>query len=146
MIPNGYLSQNVRLVKVADAATSGTSDVPGGSVDMAGAEGVLFFSSFGTSATNNTIKAQQSSDNSSSDAWADLAGSSVGVGASDEDVFIDIFRPRERYVRPVVTRGTASALGDIWAIVYGLREVPHQNVVSGTQVGETTAAPAEGTP
>lgn len=145
MIPNGYLSQNVKVIKVADAAGAATSAVNGAGIDMANAEGVLFVTSFGTPASNNSIKSQQSDDDGAADDYTDLTGTSVGVGASDEDVYVDVIRPKKRYVRPVVSRGTSSALGDIWAIVYGLRSVPYTNTVSGTQAGETHHSPAEGT-
>lgn len=147
MIPSSFLSQNVRLVKVADPATAATSDVNGAAIDMANAEGVLFFTSFGTAAANNAIKVQQSGDSGGTpDDWTDLTGTAVAVGASDEDVFVDLKNPIKRYVRPVAVRGTSTACGDIWALVYGLRSTAQAvNSVSGTQAGETHSGPAEGT-
>lgn len=147
MIPSGYLSDMVKLVKVGDPTIAGTSAVNSDAVDMANAEGVLFFTSFGTAAANNTLKVQQSADAAGSpDDFTDLTGSSVGVGASDEDVFIDVKNPQKRYVRAVLARGTSSTSGDIWALVYGLRSSGQAvNTVAGTQTGEQTNSPAEGT-
>ena len=55
---------------------------------------------------------------------ADLAGSAVSIADSDDNklLVLDIHRPAERYVRAVVTRGTADATIDgVIAILYGPR-------------------------
>ena len=103
--------------------------------------------SFGTAAANNTLKVQQSNDSGGSpDDFTDLAGSAVGVGASDEDVYADVKNPQKRYVRAVLSRGTSTTSGDIWAVVYGLRSSAAAiNTISGTQAGEQSNSPAEGT-
>lgn len=148
MNTGGYITDHCRLDKVADAATAATSTVNATGVDMAengGWDGVLFFTSFATPAADNAIHAEQSADDADADAYADLAGSEVDVGASDEDQFIDIQCPRERYVRCVALRGTSTALGDIWALRYRGRTAPIENVLSGTQNGKQLYRPAEGT-
>jgi len=139
---NAFLSEETKITKVADAAAADTTAVTGASVDMDGWDGVLFLTSLGTAAANNAMHAEQSADDS---AFADLEGSEVDVGASDEDQFIDIQRPSDRYVRPVVLRGTSSACGDVWAIQYRGSQVPQSNVTSGTINGKQLVSPAEGT-
>lgn len=58
---------------------------------------------------------------------------------------LDVFRPGKRYVRPVVTRGTANAVIDsVIAIRYNLRKAP-PSAHSTVAVGETHVSPAEGT-
>lgn len=136
------LSNSIKLTKVTDHTAAGTSAVNSGSVDMAGFEGVIFISSFGTAAAGNTVEAAQSTDDSS---FADLEGSSVTSGTSDEDVWIDIYRPQERYVRAEFARGTSSTLESIWAIQYGARKQPVDNTTSGTIIGEASVSPSEGT-
>lgn len=136
------LSNSTKLTKVTDHTSAGTSAVNSGSVDMAGFEGVIFFSSFGTAASNNTVEAAQSTDDST---FADLIGTSVTSGSSDEDVWIDIYRPLERYVRAEFARGTSTTLESIWAIQYGARKQPVDNTTSGTIVGEAHVSPIEGT-
>ena len=136
------LSSSIKLTKVTDHTTAGTSAVNSGSVDMAGFEGVIFISSFGTAASGNTVEAAQSTDDSS---FSDLLGSSVTSGSSDEDVWIDIYRPQERYVRAEFARGTSSTLESIWAIQYGAKKLPVDNTTSGTIIGEAHVSPAEGT-
>ena len=139
---HGLLTENTKITKVADAATAATSDVTSASVDMQGWDGVVFLTSYGTAAADNAIHAEQSSDDSS---FADLEGSEVDVGASDEDQFVDLHTPAERYVRCIGERGTSSALGDIWAIQYRGRDLPQSNVTSGTLNGKQLVRPAEGT-
>lgn len=141
----GFLAEQVKITKIADHTTAATSDVTSAAVDMQGYEGCLFLTSFGTAASNNTIKLQQSSDDGSTDAYADLTGTSVASGSSDEDVWIDIQRPKERYLKLVGLRGTSSTLESIWAIQYNGRTVGIDNTTSGTITGETTLTPAEGT-
>jgi hypothetical protein len=136
------LSNGVKITKVSDPSTAATTAVNSASVDMTGFEGVLFLTSFGTAAAGNLVNAAQSSDDSS---FADLEGTSVSSGTSDEDVWLDIYRPSERYVRLEAARGTSSTLGDIWALQYGPRSEPVDNAASGTIAGELHVSPDEGT-
>jgi len=138
------LSSNVKITKVKDHSTAATSAVTSTEVDMLGYEGVLFVTSFGTAAVNNTIKAQQDTATGMGSA-ADLTGTSVVPGASDEDVWIDVYKPLERFVRVVIARGTSSTLESIWAIQYGARKSPIDNTTTGTIAGELHVTPAEGT-
>ena len=139
------LSNASKFIKVKDHSAAATSAVTSDAVDTAGFEGVCFLTSFGTAAADNTLKAQQSSDDAVADAYADLLGTSVASGSSDEDVWIDIYRPRERYVKVVAARGTSSTLESIWAILYGAANQPVDNTTTGTIIGELSISPAEGT-
>lgn len=140
------LSNHVKITKVKDHSGAATSAVDSDAVDMAGFDGVIFLTSFGTAAANNTLKAAQSADSAGSpDDFSDLANTSVSSGTSDEDVWIDIYRPRKRYVRVTAARGTSSTLESIWAIQYRGRKAPVSNVLAGTIVGEAHVSPAEGT-
>lgn len=141
----GQLSASVKLIKVKDHSAANTTAITSDSVDTAGYEGVIFMTSFGTAATDNTLKAQQSSDDGSADSFGDLEGTSVTSGSSDEDVWIDIYKPRERYVRVVSARGTSSTQESVWAVLYGPRSLPVDNTTTGTIVGEAHTSPAEGT-
>lgn len=143
----GLISDRVKLIKVKDHSTAGTSAVNSDGVDMdqdGGYEGVLFITSFGTAAADNTVNAAQGADNSAD--WQDLTGTSVVSGTSDEDVWLDIFRPTDRYVRLEAARGTSSTLESIWAILYNPRRtMAVDNTTSGTIIGEGHVSPAEGT-
>lgn len=139
------LSERVKLIKVKDPTTDGTSAVNGDGVDMqqdGGWEGVMFFTSFATPAAGNLMNAAQSANNTDFD---DLADSQVDAGASDEDQWVDVFRPSDRYVRPELVRGTSTVVGDIWAMLYGPRQEPTTNVLAGTINGKCVIEPLEGT-
>lgn len=139
------LIPNVKITKLTDGnATAGTSTVNGGIVDMQGWDGVVFFSVFGTANAANVLKVQQGQQSNLSDA-ADLAGSGQSSGASDEVVAVEIAKPLERYVRPVLVRGASTAHGEIWAMQYQGRSMPQSNAVVGTQAAKVLASPAEGT-
>ena len=143
-----FLTDQTKLLKVADAAAGATTTVTGAAVDMqadGGWDGVVFLTSLGTAAADNIMKVQQSDDDAATDAYSDLADSGVPVGASDEDQFIDIQEPAKRYLRPVITRGTSSTVENIWAILYRGRKLPFDNVLAGTINGVQLNRPAEGT-
>lgn len=143
---NHNLSGVVKLLKVQDHTTAGTSTITTDAIDTKGFSGVLVLSSFGTAASNNTVKLQQSSDDGSSDSYADLTGTSITSGSSDEDVWLDLYRPRERYIKAVFARGTSTTLESVWAILYGPLSAPvTYNNTTGTIVGEASAEVAEGT-
>ncbi len=140
------LSTSTKLIKVADHSGAATSDVDSTGVDTAGYAGVMFFTSFGTAAADNIINAQQSSDNGVADTFADLLGTAVALaGASDEDQWVDVYRPQERYVRCHVERATSTTVESIWAILYGPVVQPVDNTTAGTIAGETHYSPAPGT-
>lgn len=143
-----FLTDNVKLLKVSDAVTGGTSAVTSSAVDLqadGGWDGCLFLTSLGTAASNNIMKAQQSDDDGSTDAYSDLADSGVEVGASDEDQFIDIREPAKRYLKAVISRGTSTTVENIWAILYRGRKLPFDNNLSGTILGVQLNRPVEGT-
>jgi hypothetical protein len=128
-----HLIDDIAVDRVMNAVAAGTTDQNGSGVDLGadgGYDGVLFIALFGTLTANQVtqLKAQQSSDDGSSDAYTDIAGSQ-GDALADTDgndmLVLDIFRPEERYVRPVVERGTANAVIDgVIAIRYRAKERP----------------------
>lgn len=140
------LSGNCKITMAKAAQTAGTGAVTSDIIDMAGFEGVLFLTRFGTAAANNSVKVQQDSAAAMGSA-ADLEGTSVVSGAdpSNEAIYVDVYKPQERYVKLYVTRGTSSTLGEIWAIQYGCRNAPQTHAVSGTLTGEAHVSPDEGT-
>jgi len=143
---NHNLSGVVKLLKVQDHTAAGTSTVTSSAIDMLGYTGVLVLSSFGTAASGNTVKLQQSSDDGSADDYSDLTGTSVTSGTSDEDVWVDLYRPQKRYIKAVFARGTSSTLESVWAILYGPLSAPVSfNNTSGTIVGEAHVEESEGT-
>lgn len=146
------LNQDVKITRVANAAVSAETDINSSVLDMSGFEGVLFIALAGAVAASGTfkLKAQQDTKLAFDDDPQDLLGTLVGAGLVDADdnkgLALDIFRPREQFVRAVVTRvGTGgSALDSIVAIQYGPRKAP--TVHDGTiKLSEQHQSPAEGT-
>jgi hypothetical protein len=138
------LYDTIKISEHIPTTATGTTTINGNTVDMADFDGVLFLIKYTTAATNNTLKAQQGQASNMSDA-ADLLGSSVVVGASDEIVWIDLFKPQERYVRALALRGTTTVIEWAVAIQYGPRLKPISNVLAGTINGKLLASPIEGT-
>jgi len=138
------LSNIVKMVEGAAVTAAGTSEVVGATIDMQNYEGVLFIAKFGTAASGNNLKAAQGEQSDMSDA-ADLKGTLVAVGASDEIVWLDLYRPEERYVRALIQRGTSSTLDWCIAIRYDPKKMPVDNTIAGTIAGEVHVSPIEGT-
>jgi hypothetical protein len=126
----------------AAAQTAITSDA----IDTAGYDGCLFIVPIGTIASTavTSIKAQQC--DTSGGSYADLTGTNQAIADDDDNKlkYIDIFRPREQFLKCVVTRGTADAtIGGIIAVLYNASNRP---TTHGTGVaGEAFNWPAEGT-
>ena len=143
------LSKNTKLTRVSNAVAAGTTDVESAVIDMQNFEGVQFVVAFGTITAGavTSIKVQQGAQSDLSDA-ADLAGTGVAVADDDDNkiFYLDVYRPRERYVRLVVDRGTQNAVVDgIFAQQYSPRKKPTTHDTTTVGGGETHASPAEGT-
>lgn len=143
LIHDLIIQQAATVTAGAAAATAITSDA----VDTAGCEGVLFVVSFGTivSGAATSIKVQQC--DTSGGSYADLTGTSQTVADDDdnETFVVDVFRPREQFLKLVVSRATQNAtVGSILAIKYGVGQRP---TTQGTAVNaaEVFNNPAEGT-
>lgn len=129
------------------AGVAGTTDINGATLDMSGFEGILMKVTFGaiTASAVTSIKAQQGAASDLSDT-ADLLGTGQTIADTDDEkvFYIDLYKPRERYVRLVVDRGTQNAVvASAEYEQYGARNEP---VTHGSNVsGETHISPAEGT-
>lgn len=136
-MPFPFLSDDVAIDRVMDAQAAGATDVNGTGLSLDGYDGILFIALLGTLTASQvtTLKAQQSNDDGSSDAYADIADSQTDAmdDADDNDMLVlDIFRPEEEYVRPVLERATANAVIDgIIAIRYHAKDRP---VTQGARV------------
>lgn len=142
------LLNDVKVTVVEAAAVAAQTAVESDILDMSGYEGVLFLAMLGDVTTTSvlTLACQQNTANSTS-GMATLAGSATfTAGASDADskvLALDVYRPRERYVRAYLTRTTADAVvGGIIAIQYGATKkpvTPHASVIDY----DTLVEPAE---
>ena len=138
------LSENVKIVLAKEAQNAGTSEVKSNVIDTCGFEGCIFMTCFATANAGNYIKVKQDVAANGATA-ADLVGTKVTSGTSEEGVAIDINRPQERYLQLSATRTASSALGEIWAILYGPIKAPVVSALTGTLAIEAHVSPAEGT-
>lgn len=138
------LSENVKIVLAKAAEAAGTDEVVSAVIDTCGFEGCIFMTCFAVANAENYIKVKQDVAANGGTA-ADLAGTKVTSGTSDEGVAIDINRPQKRYLQLSATRTESSALGEIWAILYGPVKAPVVSALTGTLAIEAHVSPAEGT-
>lgn len=142
-IHNHIIQQAATVTAGAAGQTAITSDV----VDTANCDGVLFIVSFGaiTAGAVTSIKVQQC--DTSGGSYADLEGTSQTVAddADNTTFYVDVFRPREQFLKLVVSRATQNAtVGSILAIKYNTSNRPTTQG-AGVTGGETFNWPAEGT-
>lgn len=132
------------------AGAAGTSAIEGSVIDMGAAgkeaDGVLFVIQVGpvVAGAVTSAKVQQGDASDLSDA-ADLAGTSISIADSDDNKvkFLQVLRPRERYLRLYVSRATQNATVTAMAFKFKLRKQP--GVLASDVTGETHVRPAEGT-
>lgn len=137
------LSKNVKVTPVMAYASAGTGTTTGTILDMQDFEGVMFVGgAIGTANTGNYYKVQQGAESDLSDA-ADLEGTKLVPGDDGDSICIDVYRPRERYVRIVRVRGASTTGGAVIAIQYGPKKAPTSH--ASTVDSETHISPAEGT-
>lgn len=135
------LIHDVKVTTYAPTATGTTTITQTTGLDMAGFDGALLIVRLGSPATNNNVRVKQC--DTVGGTYADLLGSLVGNHATDNPLVIDIFRPKEGFLKYEITRGTTTTIDSITWIQYNTRSRPVTQP-SGTQV-ETFSSPAEGT-
>ncbi|NCC41907.1 MAG: hypothetical protein EOM21_21355 [Gammaproteobacteria bacterium] len=142
----GYLSDYCKITTALDYAEANT-DREGATLDMQGFDGVLMIVK--TAAIHNSatykIKAQQGALANATD-MADLEGTGQTIaGSADNGVFfIDVFQPRERYVRLFVDKDTTNNCAE--SAVYVQYKARFEPVTQPAGVsGEQHLSPAEGT-
>lgn len=147
------LSSNLKTFRFKVDGTNytgaaGTSDLTSEALDTAGFEGVRIVLGFGAIVAGavTSVKAQQC--DTSGGTYADLEGTSISVADDDDNqcVVIDIYRPRERYIKIVTDRGTQNATVDFGvAVFYGARIGPVTEDTATVVARELHRSPAEGT-
>ena len=131
----------------AASRAAGSTAVNGANVDMSDFEGVAAIVEFGAIVATavTSIKWQQSDTTTDTD-FSDLAGTEVTV-ADDEDgqYFVsELYRPTKRYVRAVVSRGTADAtIRSAQYVQFQPRKAPVTNATG--YAASVNVSPAEGT-
>lgn len=142
-------AHNIKTVRVMNAVAAGTTDQATSWVDTIGAHAVCFTALFGTlTATQVTSALLEYSADGSTDA-GDVAGSATSALAdtdSNKMIQIDLYRPKYRYVRMTIDRGTANAVIDgVIAQVYNFERVPITKDTSVALTPEVLNSPSTGT-
>lgn len=120
---------------------SGTDAITTDVVDMAGYREVVFLGSITTKNVANFVNLQEGSD-SAGDTLTDLAGTKA---ASNKTYFkLALVRPKKRYVAAKITRGSATATGPVWAILFKARQAPITSAATDLDE-ETHVSPIAGT-
>ncbi len=139
------LVKDAKITRVSNAQSAGTSAINATAVDMAGFDAVTFIVAMGAivSTAVTSIKVQQSSDNST---FEDLESTSITIADDDDnELFVaEVIRPAKRYVRVVVSRGTANATVDSIVAIQHLAHAQPVTQPTGTNV-ELNVAPIAGT-
>ncbi|QPM89376.1 hypothetical protein [Pseudooceanicola algae] len=149
---NPTLLSELSLVGLAAAVAAGAAiDNDSAIIDMAGYEGVIFMTSIEDSVATGvaTLTVEQSDANSGA-AMAALAGAVATLTSGVNDdlngklLAVDVYRPRERYLRVNRASATANiAYGAVTAIRYGARVLPvPDGGASGDLVSVTSPAEA----
>lgn len=138
------LSKNCKVILIEAAAGSAGTELLSDAVDTQGFDGCMFVGSIATANAGNYAKVQQSSDDGSTDTYADLTGTKLVTGDNGDSFLIDIYRPRERYLKlSIIRAGANTATGDVYAILYHAKDMPTSH--GSTIDSEVHVSPAEGT-
>lgn len=130
---------DIQAVKVdADNET-----INGAGVDMLGYQGVVFIATLGKGQIGTVVLSAEQDTDAAFGTAAALAGTAVNVTSAvgtDGFGFLEIVRPAERYVRPVLTVPNFNAVPvSVVSIRYGKNWLPETNTD-----GEIHVSPAEG--
>ena len=144
------LTPNIKTTLCKTAVSAGTTDVTDATViDMQNWEGVRFIFPFGAivSGAATSVAVAGKDTNSPTPGTDDLEGTKITVvdTADDTIVIVDVYQPRQRYLRPFVKRATQNAtVNCIIAEQYGPRKTP---ITQDTSVTATNlkVSPAIGT-
>lgn len=135
------LAENCKVLMVKAAQDSGTDAITTDVVDMAGYREVVFIGSITTKNALNFVNLQEDSASNGA-TLADLAGTKA---ASNKTYFkLALVRPKKRYVAAKITRGSATATGPVWAILFKSRAAPITSAATDLDE-ETHLSPIAGT-
>jgi hypothetical protein len=143
-------SKGSKMIVLSGVIAAGAADITNlAGVDTFGFSGCAILVQMGAlSATQVTsLRGQYSNDDAAADPYADIEGSSTG-NALDADsnklLVLDIYRPKKRYIKPIIKRATANAV--ITSVVVILYDAASEPVAasSTTSKVKTLASPGLG--
>lgn len=138
---SGLFSKNVKVDMVVNPTSAGVAGATtGASVDMAGYDGCAFVCNVGT-ATSGATATLAVRTSASTGSWVAISGATcVSTGGADNGLLmVDVYKPRKRYLSPLLTIGTTILVhGGVTAYRYHARSTP----VTNSTAAEFLAAPA----
>lgn len=143
------LTKNTKIIRHEVAVAAGVTVItPSTAVDTDGFESCTFVALFGAivAGAATSIEVHQSA--SSSSGFTALLGSKVTVGDGDDGkmAFVEVTRPRKRYLKLVVNRATQnSTLDGIIALLSSPKIAPVVHDSTVLAASELHVSPAEGT-
>ena len=145
------LANNVQFVYclATDAAASNT-DADGAVVDTANFDGCIFVTSIEDSVATGVATLTAMQCDTSGGTYAALSGAvATATSATNDDLntkllVVDVYRPRERYLKANITSATANiAFGATYAILYSGRVQPVTQLTAEVAQLTKVASPAE---
>lgn len=134
------------IASTTTAGAAAQTAITSAAVDCAGYDSCTFVIPLGTIVSTAVTSAKVQQCDTSGGSYADLTGTNITIADDADDGlrYIEVIRPKEQFLKCVVSRGTANAtIGGIIAILSraGGRPVSHGALVSG----ELHTSPVEGT-
>lgn len=139
--------ENERLERIMDSVAAGQAATNSAVLDTSGFDSVTVFCALGAIVATGTVimKIQGGAESDGGD-MADLADTSVAATSDDDEgiLAVELYRPREQYIRAVVT--TATANGEIDGVFAVLRDPQAIPITQSSDIiaFELHASPAEG--
>jgi hypothetical protein len=114
------LSSNVKVTLCSPSAAVGTASITGTTLDMSGFDGVMLILASGAVTDGAPGVEATSNPTSSTGAGAQALLGALASSAANEVAVLDLYRPTDRYVTPVIVRGgsTGSVVNGLVAIQY----------------------------
>ncbi len=146
------LLNSIKWDYVAAAVSAGSSiDDDSGIVDTAGYDGCLFITTITDSAQTGvaTMTIEQNTANSASGMAALAGAAATATSAANDDLngkvlLVDVYRPRERYLRANRVSATANiAYGECHAILYSGAKMPITQATADVADSVVVTSPAE---
>lgn len=145
------LLENVAVEYINDAITAASdTDDDSAAVDMQGYEGALFIVPITDSVATGVATMTIQQETTSGGTYAALSGAvATATSAVNDDLngkllIVDVYKPRERYLKATLTSATANiAFGATTVIKYGARAVPITQATAEVAASTTAISPAE---
>jgi hypothetical protein len=139
-----------KVIRVMNAVAAGTSVQHSTAVDMAGYQGVRFIAGLGVGSASSVGQLKAEDCDTSGGSYNDIAGSAGTAYTPTTDdnkcSVLDIYRPRHRYVKAVIVRGTGNSVIDfVIAELYGPHNLPVTNDATTVLSTKLLVSPADGT-